>query len=78
MRTRWPTGLRPPITRDTGQGIREKQLAAIFEPFLQVVRPGDRGAGLGLTISRRSHDPTPSSGRRPRACRRSNDPAPAL
>jgi PAS domain S-box-containing protein len=38
---------------DTGPGIREEQLAAIFEPFVQVGRPGDRGAGLGLTISRR-------------------------
>jgi signal transduction histidine kinase len=38
---------------DTGPGIREGQLAAIFDPFMQVGRAGDRGAGLGLTISRR-------------------------
>jgi signal transduction histidine kinase len=38
---------------DTGPGIREEQLAAIFDPVMQVGPPGDRGAGLGLTISRR-------------------------
>jgi PAS domain S-box-containing protein len=41
--------------RDTGIGIPADQLAAIFEPFVQVGRsltnPGE-GAGLGLAISR--------------------------
>jgi signal transduction histidine kinase len=43
------------IVRDTGLGIPADQLAAIFEPFVQVGRtltnPGE-GAGLGLAISR--------------------------
>jgi PAS domain S-box-containing protein len=38
---------------DTGPGIHDEQLAAIFDPFMQVGRSGERGAGLGLTISRR-------------------------
>jgi PAS domain S-box-containing protein len=40
---------------DTGPGIPEEQLEAIFEPFVQVDRRQNRagGAGLGLTISRR-------------------------
>jgi signal transduction histidine kinase len=41
---------------DTGVGIPPDQIAAIFDPFVQVVagrtRPKD-GSGLGLTISRR-------------------------
>ena len=41
--------------RDTGSGIPEDKLAAVFEPFVQVdtrlVRPHG-GAGLGLAISR--------------------------
>lgn len=39
---------------DTGRGIREDQVAAIFEPFVQSgVRKGAReGFGLGLAISR--------------------------
>ena len=41
---------------DTGPGIPKEQLAAIFEPFVQVGQRLDKaagGAGLGLTISRR-------------------------
>jgi nitrogen-specific signal transduction histidine kinase len=42
--------------KDSGPGIREEQLASIFEPFIQgdrgYSRPAD-GAGLGLTIARR-------------------------
>ena len=41
---------------DTGPGIPEDQLGAIFEPFVQVGRSSSNpvdGAGLGLTISRR-------------------------
>jgi PAS domain S-box-containing protein len=41
---------------DNGPGIAEDQLAAIFEPFVQVGRRSNNpvgGAGLGLTISRR-------------------------
>ncbi|HEX5438181.1 MAG TPA: ATP-binding protein [Gemmatimonadaceae bacterium] len=40
---------------DTGIGIPEDQLAAIFEPFVQVARGRTRqsGTGLGLAISRR-------------------------
>lgn len=41
--------------RDTGEGIPEDLLEAIFEPFVQG-RPGDtrrpRGTGLGLAICR--------------------------
>jgi len=42
--------------RDTGIGIRPEQIAAIFDPFVQVERGHTRqndGSGLGLTISRR-------------------------
>ena len=41
---------------DTGVGIAETALAEIFNPFVQVPRPGDRlreGTGLGLAISRK-------------------------
>jgi PAS domain S-box-containing protein len=41
---------------DTGPGIAQEQLDAIFEPFVQVGRRSNNpvgGAGLGLTISRR-------------------------
>jgi PAS domain S-box-containing protein len=41
--------------RDTGRGIAADQLAAVFEPFVQVGRRlsgPDEGAGLGLAISR--------------------------
>jgi PAS domain S-box-containing protein len=41
--------------RDTGRGIAVDQLAAVFEPFVQVGRRlsgPDEGAGLGLAISR--------------------------
>ena len=41
---------------DTGIGIPSEQLAAIFDPFVQVERGHTRqndGSGLGLTISRR-------------------------
>jgi PAS domain S-box-containing protein len=40
---------------DTGRGIAVDQLAAVFEPFVQVGRRlsgADEGAGLGLAISR--------------------------
>jgi signal transduction histidine kinase len=40
---------------DTGPGIPEDQLTAIFEPFVQVGRSltsGHEGTGLGLAISR--------------------------
>lgn len=39
---------------DTGRGIPEAELEAIFEPFRQVRRPGDvsQGTGLGLSIAR--------------------------
>lgn len=42
--------------QDSGPGIREEQLASIFEPFIQGERGYARtadGAGLGLTIARR-------------------------
>ena len=40
--------------RDTGIGIAKEKLRSIFEPFEQVIRPGDpAGTGLGLTITRR-------------------------
>jgi PAS domain S-box-containing protein len=55
-RRRPPPGAGPWVyvrVEDTGPGIRAEQLSAIFDPFMQVGRPGDRGAGLGLTISRR-------------------------
>lgn len=40
--------------RDTGRGIPQEKLEAIFEPFVQVNRPVSRdgGVGLGLAISR--------------------------
>jgi signal transduction histidine kinase len=41
---------------DTGPGIAQEQLDAIFDPFVQVGRRSNNpvgGAGLGLTISRR-------------------------
>lgn len=39
---------------DSGRGIPEAELEAIFEPFRQVRRPGDvsQGTGLGLSIAR--------------------------
>ena len=40
---------------DTGRGIPSHQMAAIFDPFVQVRRVDDEkkgGAGLGLAISR--------------------------
>jgi signal transduction histidine kinase len=39
--------------RDTGIGIKRKDLARIFEPFERVSGSGRRGAGLGLAISRK-------------------------
>ena len=42
--------------RDTGRGIAESALGALFEPFTQVIDPGARrttGTGLGLAITRR-------------------------
>lgn len=42
--------------RDTGMGISEDQLEAIFQPFVQQKGQGQKaygGTGLGLTISRR-------------------------
>jgi PAS domain S-box-containing protein len=38
--------------RDTGAGIPEDRLAAIFDPFVQA-RTGNEGTGLGLAISER-------------------------
>ena len=41
--------------QDTGRGIAEDQLQAVFEPFVQVggkLSSGDQGIGLGLSISR--------------------------
>ncbi|HYP99113.1 MAG TPA: HAMP domain-containing sensor histidine kinase [Polyangiaceae bacterium] len=38
--------------RDTGQGIPEGQLQAVFERFLQVEKNDRRGVGLGLYISK--------------------------
>ncbi len=39
---------------DSGVGMPQQDLARIFEPFEQVLRPGPRmGTGLGLTITRR-------------------------
>ena len=35
--------------RDTGQGIREEDLAHIFEPFFST--KGGRSSGLGLWVS---------------------------
>lgn len=40
---------------DTGRGIPEDHLSAVFDPFVQVGRrlnSGDQGVGLGLSISR--------------------------
>ncbi len=41
--------------QDTGVGIAEAELAALFQPFHQVVegRPAEPGTGLGLAISHR-------------------------
>ena len=40
--------------QDSGVGIPRQDLDRIFEPFEQVIRPGDpAGTGLGLTITRR-------------------------
>jgi|GEM_PF-4357676 len=40
--------------RDEGQGIREDEIADIFEPFVQVGSAGEHtGTGLGLTITRK-------------------------
>ncbi|MEM8856813.1 MAG: ATP-binding protein [Chloroflexota bacterium] len=52
-----PSSLRFVVT-DTGSGIPEDQLAAIFEPFVQNNSPSvnSEGTGLGLTISRRLVD----------------------
>jgi signal transduction histidine kinase len=51
-----PRGDRVEFTvHDTGAGIPAAALAEIFDPFVQVARPGGRlreGAGLGLAISR--------------------------
>ena len=46
------------VVSDTGSGIPEDHLAAIFEPFVQNNSPSVNadGAGLGLTISRRLVD----------------------
>lgn len=43
------------VIRDTGRGIPADRLDDIFEPFVQVVGPGElaAGTGLGLTICRR-------------------------
>jgi PAS domain S-box-containing protein len=42
--------------RDTGVGIPEERLQAVFDPFVQIDRKvedtGERGVGLGLAISR--------------------------
>ncbi len=39
---------------DTGRGVPEDKLEAIFEPFIQACSsPEERGTGLGLAISRR-------------------------
>lgn len=43
------------VVQDTGCGIAAADLERIFDPFEQIVSPGDRsqGTGLGLAISRR-------------------------
>ena len=38
--------------RDTGRGIPEDQLEAVFERFLQIEKDDRRGVGLGLYISK--------------------------
>ncbi len=40
--------------RDTGRGIPHDYLDRIFEPFVQVPNAPAGGAGLGLSISRRT------------------------
>lgn len=47
-----PTAIRIAV-HDTGPGIRETDLARIFEPFEQVSAGSSPGAGLGLAIARR-------------------------
>jgi signal transduction histidine kinase len=45
--------------RDTGLGIEQNKLSAIFEPFQQVdtsVHRSFSGLGLGLTVARRMAD----------------------
>jgi two-component system NtrC family sensor kinase len=44
----WPTGVGVTV-RDTGQGIREEDLARIFDPFFTTKKT--QGTGLGLSIS---------------------------
>ncbi len=39
--------------RDEGAGLREDQIARVFEKFERLGRTGDGGSGLGLYISRR-------------------------
>jgi signal transduction histidine kinase len=40
------------VVRDTGIGIRRKDIDRIFEPFEQAEGIDARGAGLGLAISK--------------------------
>ncbi|MEZ0326280.1 MAG: ATP-binding protein [Fimbriimonas sp.] len=48
-------GLLQFVVRDTGSGISEKQLEAVFKPFRQISTRGrnEGGTGLGLTISKK-------------------------
>ncbi len=40
------------IVRDDGPGLTPDQLQRVFEPFVRFARPGTKGSGLGLSISR--------------------------
>lgn len=55
------------LVQDTGKGIRQKDLASIFEPFFST-KPAVEGTGLGLSVSygivkRHGGDITAKSGR---------------
>ncbi len=40
------------IVRDDGPGLTAEQMERIFEPFVRFAGPGNKGSGLGLSISR--------------------------
>jgi signal transduction histidine kinase len=54
LRVKWEDGAAEFEVEDTGEGIREEELARLFEPFVQTEsgRKAREGTGLGLAISR--------------------------